>query len=298
MSDVLTARLHDEAARLLGSGEVDFVLGHSPSPTLPGRAVPFHARTVADAVRLVIDHTCSVNLAGLVKTHHRRSRRFAVVAKGCDGAGLVSLFQERQLRREQVVVIAPVCQGMVDPWRIDDRHDTPNPPSGLDDPRLQSRCRTCLVRHPSLADILLDDGPAAPAASPGPLPEPAPWASWRALFARCIRCGACRRACPVCACASCIFESTTPVWVDRSPNPSDNALFSLVRLWHMAGRCVGCGECERVCPVGIPFGRVTSRLAGDAEALFGLRPGTDPTAARILSTVDEAHDAALADFIL
>jgi len=37
----------------------------------------------------------------------------------------------------------------------------------------------------------------------------------------------------------------------------------------MAGRCVECGECERVCPVNIPLMLVNRKLIKDVNEFFG-----------------------------
>jgi len=47
----------------------------------------------------------------------------------------------------------------------------------------------------------------------------------------------------------------------------------LIRAMHLAGRCIGCGNCERACPVGIPLSLVTHKLGEEVFKNFGLRPG-------------------------
>jgi len=39
---------------------------------------------------------------------------------------------------------------------------------------------------------------------------------------------------------------------------------------------VDCGECERVCPVGIPLGLINRRLAAIVEDRFGYKPDDNP----------------------
>ena len=307
MSD-LNAKIREEAKKLFkGDNPVAFVIGHKVSPVLPGRAVPFYARSEEACDELIFDHTCQINLSGLLKLHHRQSKRFGIVAKGCDVRGVVSLLQEKQLLRDQVVIIGVPCDGVVDFNSVEDLTEVPK----KNEENVEERCRACDVKVPHFCDVSLsneeEEEKKNEAAAP-PLPPAAKllmdkelderWQEWEESISQCIRCHACRKNCPVCACNSCIFEETTPTWVDRSTNPSDNVLYSMVRLWHLSGRCVGCGECERACPAGIPFTKITAHLANDSKQLFGSRPGDDPDAKRILVTFDEEEDAKLADFIL
>ena len=46
-------------------------------------------------------------------------------------------------------------------------------------------------------------------------------------------------------------------------------MYHLVRASHMAGRCVECGECERVCPVNIPLMLINQKLIKDVDEFFG-----------------------------
>jgi len=46
-----------------------------------------------------------------------------------------------------------------------------------------------------------------------------------------------------------------------------------VRALHLTGRCVGCGECERVCPVGIPLSIVNAKMAELVDEWFHFRSG-------------------------
>ena len=48
---------------------------------------------------------------------------------------------------------------------------------------------------------------------------------------------------------------------------------------HLAGRCTGCGECQRACPVGIPILALRQQIARAVAELFdGYKSGTDPEA--------------------
>jgi ferredoxin len=55
--------------------------------------------------------------------------------------------------------------------------------------------------------------------------------------------------------------------------------FAMTRALHVAGRCIGCGECERVCPVSIPIMLLNNKIIQDINDLFGeYEPGKDVNA--------------------
>jgi formate dehydrogenase subunit beta len=45
------------------------------------------------------------------------------------------------------------------------------------------------------------------------------------------------------------------------------------RAFHLAGRCVGCNECERACPMKIPIGLINQKIVEEIEAAFDFRAG-------------------------
>jgi ferredoxin len=114
------------------------------------------------------------------------------------------------------------------------------------------------------------------------------WTYWERQFDRCIRCFACRSVCPMCYCDECVVDSITfPVtaqttaeekanrirWIERSATRSENITYHMTRAMHLAGRCVDCGECERVCPVNIPLRLLNNKMEREARERFGYEPG-------------------------
>jgi L-lactate utilization protein LutB len=103
-------------------------------------------------------------------------------------------------------------------------------------------------------------------------------AYWQQMFSACIRCYACRNVCPVCSCKECCFDQED--WVGKGNNTSDNSFYHIIRAMHMAGRCVGCGECERVCPMHLPVMLLNSKLSLSIDELFD----EDPVSMRLDTT--------------
>ena len=125
---------------------------------------------------------------------------------------------------------------------------------------------------------------------------------WEEELSRCLRCYACRSVCPMCYCTECVVdpisfavEPTTTAeekakkikWIEKSPLLSENFVYHLVRAIHLAGRCVDCGECERVCPEDIPIRLLNKKLEREAWRLFNYVAGMDSQAPSLFSTFKE-----------
>ncbi|MBS3818877.1 Coenzyme F420 hydrogenase/dehydrogenase, beta subunit C-terminal domain [bacterium] len=104
------------------------------------------------------------------------------------------------------------------------------------------------------------------------------------FFNQCINCHNCMRACPVCYCRQCYFDSEAfdlPVddFLKRAKKkgslrlPTDTLLFQLGRMSHMVHSCVSCGTCEDACPMDIPVAQLFSLVADQTQKLFQYSPG-------------------------
>ncbi|MGL6168602.1 MAG: 4Fe-4S ferredoxin, partial [Fusobacteriaceae bacterium] len=80
---------------------------------------------------------------------------------------------------------------------------------------------------------------------------------------------ACRNICPACNCETCVFENKDEDVLGKANNKSETGFYQIIRAYHVAGRCSDCGECERICPLGIPLGKINKKIIKDLEELYG-----------------------------
>ncbi|MBA7626003.1 hypothetical protein ES703_33437 [subsurface metagenome] len=99
------------------------------------------------------------------------------------------------------------------------------------------------------------------------------WKIFETEVSKCIRCYACRDACPNCYCKECFAEQTKPKWLGVSSCLSEVIFYHIVRILHQTGRCVDCGACVRACPMDINLRLFTRVLVDEVKERFGYEPG-------------------------
>jgi ferredoxin len=271
MSQEIQAGIRIQAKELLDLGEVQCVIGFERGPN-QGRVRPAFVRDPNEVERLVWDQECHHNLTVYLREQVAPSRRrdqpprVAIVARPCDVRALNVLLHEGQVARESVFVIGVACPGMVD-------GDGP-----------AEHCQRCKERVPVFYDALVGKPPQAKVAADDweditALEAMTPaqrLAFWSQEFERCIRCYACRQACPGCYCFECLAEQIDPPWISIAHGLSEKAFFHVMRAYHLAGRCVECHACDQACPMHIPLSLLNRKIAKEVEALFGYTAGDDP----------------------
>jgi ferredoxin len=205
---------------------------------------------------------------------------------------------ENKIKRENLVIIGVPCKGMIDRRKIsamfdgeileidEDENNISVRGNGFEKVLnkkdvLQQNCELCIHRNPVEFDEMIaepveeqegidryEDIRKIEAMSPGEKDR-----FFNDLFSTCIRCYACRNACPLCYCPTCFTDESRPQWVGKSQDQTDVKTFHFLRAYHCAGRCTDCGACERACPVGINMRLLTRKLEKDCYDLFEWEAG-------------------------
>lgn len=290
----LTEAIRAEAKRILSDGSVSAVIGYAAGRR-KGSTQPIILTNPDDTGKLIFSAGCVNNLAVYLtkaKKDVPQTGRIAVVVKGCDLKALVGLMGESQLKRENLYLIGIPCSGVLASML--------RPSAELTTESIASKCCECTDRIPSGCDFV-------PSFEPVTAPDlearysleiarleamtPAErWEFWKEQFSKCIKCYACRQVCPFCFCEQCLCDRNRPQMVEQTPRPAGNVAWHLVRAMHLAGRCAGCAECERVCPMDIPLNLLNRKMARELKELFNSEAGFEVRDKGPLTSYDEHDD--------
>ena len=289
--------------------ELDVVIAWGESFD-PMRATPLFIYEEKDLDKMVWGPECVHNTATYLTG--LKDKKVGVVVKGCDSRSIVQLLQEGLIERENLVIFGAPCAGVMDLSKVRAKLGELGriEAFGADGDSLSitsagqahtlklaevaaDKCAVCRYHNALVVDHFVGD-PLPPTVEHDDYADVAAFESlsvderfdhWQREMERCIRCYACRNACPMCVCRDhCIAQSRDPHWLSAADDTREKWMFQLIHAMHLAGRCTECGECQRVCPVDIPLLTLKRKLGQVTRDLFVYEAGTNPDAQPPLST--------------
>lgn len=299
------------ASNLLKENQVDVIIGYKKG-TLPLIAQPIIIDKVEDVDKLIWDNTCYVNLARYLVPRipkfcdpEKGNLKVGVVSKGCVGRALLHLASENQINLNEIKIIGFTCNGVINRQRIEQEvgqreilevfvENDKIHVKGKDfeeifpyEEYLNELCKLCKVESPPTTPELKDvcvgecqehtsvEDDFSDVAEFESKSADEKWEYVKNSLEICTRCYACREACPMCYCNLCFVDQNKPVWFGKTTDISDIMVFHLIRAMHMAGRCVGCGACSSVCPVGIDLYLINRKLEEIVKKRYNFTSGLD-----------------------
>ena len=296
MQKVMRDALVEKAASLLSDGTVSSVLAwkkgefdYDVTPALFESAEELQKE-------LVWNDFCGANLSKyLVSKTKTTEGRILVFLKPCDTYSFNQLLTEHRFDREKVYAVGIPCNGMADINKI--KAIAGDGITGIDcgekiavstlysdnaveidaESVLLERCESCKSKkHVAYDELMGDEGEILDSNRfdeverlEAMTPDER-FAFWQEELSKCIRCNACRNACPACTCEVCVFNNPTSGVESKAPvNDFEEKMFHIIRALHVAGRCTDCGECSRVCPQNIPLHLLNRKLIKDMNECYG-----------------------------
>lgn len=297
MQTITREQLIDKAASLLADGTVTSVLGWSRGE-FDYDITPSVFKSEEELRKdFVWNDFCGANFSKyLVAKTAQAEGKLLVFLKPCDTYSFNQLLTEHRFDREKVYAVGIPCEGMADIDKVKSLcgegitsvssegekltvQTIYSDEATLIEPAevLAERCMNCKSKkHVAYDELLGEEGDVLDSArfdQVAQLEAMTPderFAFWQNELSRCIRCNACRDACPACTCEKCVFNNPASGVENKSPaNSFEEKMFHIIRAFHVAGRCTDCGECSRVCPQNIPLHLLNRKFIKDINEFYG-----------------------------
>ena len=296
MQTITRDQLIEKAVSLLADGTVSCVLGWKKGEFDSDVTPALFKNAEELKENFVWNDFCGANFSKyLVTKADKAEGKVLVFLKPCDTYSFNQLLTEHRFNREKVYAVGIPCEGMVDIAKvkaicgegivsIDCAEKLSVTTLYGDEPVvidakdvLAERCINCKSKkHVAYDELLGEEGEVIASdrfdevAKLEAMTPDERFAFWQNELSRCIRCNACRDACPACTCEKCVFDNPKSGVENKSPaNSFEEKMFHIIRAFHVAGRCTDCGECSRVCPQNIPLHLLNRKFIKDINCFYG-----------------------------
>ena len=291
MQKVTQEALISRAVSLLEDGTVSAVLGWRRGE-FDWDMTPAVFTTAEDIENnFIYNDFCGANLSKyLLKITRKTDGKILVFLKPCDTYSFNQLLTEHRFDREKVYAIGIPCYGMADIGRV--RAVVGDGISSItangenlavttlyDDESISVSCKDVLAercanckskKHVAYDELIGEDGEITDSnrfdevKKLESMTADERFAFWQGELSRCIRCNACRDACPACTCETCVFDNPKSGVENKAPGGEfEEKLFHIIRAFHVGG------ECSRVCPQNIPLHLLNRKVISDINGFWG-----------------------------
>ena len=282
------------AKELLASGEVTRVIGWKKNE-FDYDITPAIFESAEEIDRdFVYDDFCGPNLSKFTFKNQKADAKTLVFLKPCDTYSMTQLVTEHRVNREALYIIGIPCFGKIDIEKIKadgmtgilsvtsvgadvNVHTLYGDKKYVKMDVMAERCLACKSKYHTIYDELIgEEGEVIETDRFDEVKKLEAMTAeerfefWRGELSRCIRCNACRNACPACTCENCVFDNRDSGIDQKAAADSfEENMFHIIRAFHVAGRCTDCGECSRVCPQHIPLHLLNRKFISDIDNYYG-----------------------------
>lgn len=267
--------LRELAKKAFTENDLDLLIGFESLKNNEFEGRPVIIFNEYDVNKLIWNDSLTFNLSVLLRKF--KDKKVGIIANGCIGRSIVVLINEGQFKRENLTIIGIPCQGMKDPKTTE----------------MYENCKSCKYPEPPVYDYLIssikekkitEDSLGEHVKKIESLSDTDKLEYFKDQMNKCIRCYACRQACPMCYCETCFVDVNSPKWLSKETTSEDNSIWNISRIFHLAGRCVECGACARSCPEGIDLMYLIGKMNRDVKQSFGFEAGLKVGAKSVLET--------------
>ena len=258
-------QLQNKVAELFANGSINLMIGYKNA--INKEPVPCFVENAAQISELIYTADCKGNLAVyLHKIEVKQAEKVGILANISTLRSLIQLTSENQLGDVEKTVMTVNANDELVVFG--------------DMSEVEAYVQTNFPEYSKEDKALLEQL--------GRMTRSERWSYWKEQFSACIKCYACRAVCPMCYCPSCTVECNQPQWIKLSSETTGNLEWHTMKAMHLAGRCVNCGECGRICPAGIPVHLLTAKMNQDIEKEFGAKTGFSCSAGYAMNTFKPA----------